>query len=101
MGPYNLLNADYHDAEWFSEVLHRGTYVSNVFLGKRNLPHFIIAVLRHDGTHSFILRATIDTEAILSLLQRIYSGSRADAFLMTRDGILQTIPSIMEKPCRR
>lgn len=90
MGPYNLLNADYHDAEWFSEVLHRGTYVSNVFLGKRNLPHFIIAVLRHDGTHSFILRATIDTEAILSLLQRIYSGSRADAFLMTRDGILQT-----------
>lgn len=90
VGPYNLLNADYHDAEWFSEVLHRGTYVSNVFLGKRNLPHFIIAVLRHDGTHSFILRATIDTEAILSLLQRIYSGSRADAFLMTRDGILQT-----------
>ena len=90
VGPYNLINADYHDAEWFSEVLHRGLYVSNVFLGKRNIPHFIIAVLRHDGTHSFILRATIDTEAIMELLQRVYSGSHSDAFLMTLDGVLQT-----------
>lgn len=90
VGPYNLINADYHDAEWFTEVLHRGLYVSNVFLGKRNLPHFIIAVLRHDGTHSFILRATIDTEAIMELLQRVYSGSHSDAFLMTLDGVLQT-----------
>lgn len=90
VGPYDLRNADYHEAAWFGEVLRRGVYVSNVFLGVRKVPHFIIAVLRHDNGHSYIMRATIDMEAITDLLQRIYSGRHADAFLISEEGILQT-----------
>lgn len=90
VGPYNLMDYNYQDAEWFGEVLYRGTYVSNIFLGKRNVPHFIIAVLRHEGGQTFIMRATIDTVAINGLLTRTYSGSHADAFLVSGDGVLQT-----------
>ena len=59
VGPFDLRTADYTSAEWFQAVLRRGVYVSDVFMGYRNVPHFIIAVLRHEGSRSFILRATI------------------------------------------
>lgn len=90
VGPFDLSNADYSNAPWFQEVLRKGVVVSDVFLGYRNVPHFIIAVLRHEGTRSFILRATIDMEAMENLLVRVYSGKRSDAFLVNEQGMLQT-----------
>ena len=90
VGPFDLRTADYTSAEWFQAVLRRGVYVSDVFMGYRNVPHFIIAVLRHEGSRSFILRATIDMEAIGALLQRLYSAGSSDAFLVNEEGILQT-----------
>ena len=90
VGPFVLRTADYTSAEWFQAVLRRGVYVSDVFMGYRNVPHFIIAVLRHEGSRSFILRATIDMEAIGALLQRLYSAGSSDAFLVNEEGILQT-----------
>ena len=97
VGPFDLRTADYTSAEWFQAVLRRGVYVSDVFMGYRNVPHFIIAVLRHEGSRSFILRATIDMEAIGALLQRLYSAGSSDAFLVNEEGILQT-PSRITVP---
>ena len=90
VGPFDLRDANYVNAPWFTEVLRKGVFVSDVFMGFRNVPHFIIAVLRHEGGESFIMRATIDMEAINSLLQRVYSGERSDAFLINEQGVLQT-----------
>ncbi|MBO4300411.1 MAG: cache domain-containing protein, partial [Desulfovibrio sp.] len=90
VGPYDLHNANYADTPWFTEVLRKGVYVSDVFMGYRHVPHFIIAVLRHEGKHSFILRATIDMEAIDALLRRVYSGPSSDAFIVSDQGVLQT-----------
>ena len=90
VGPFDLRDANYVSAPWFTEVLRKGVFVSDVFMGFRNVPHFIIAVLRHEGGESFIMRATIDMEAINSLLQRVYSGERSDAFLINEQGVLQT-----------
>lgn len=90
VGPYDLSTANYTDAPWFEEVLRQGVYVSDVFKGFRNEPHFIIAVLRHEAGKTFIVRATIDTTAIHSLLRRVYSGAHSDAFLINAEGILQT-----------
>lgn len=90
VGPYDLRDANYADAPWFTEVLRKGVYVSDVFMGFRHVPHFIIAVLRHEGGRSFILRATIDMEAIDALLRRVYSGPSSDAFLVSDQGVLQT-----------
>ena len=43
-GPYTLEGKDYSDQDWFREVVTRGVYISDVFLGFRRVPHLVIAV---------------------------------------------------------
>ncbi|MGE4312117.1 sensor histidine kinase [Desulfovibrio sp.] len=90
VGPYDLRDNNYSDTPWFREVLRKGVHVSDVFMGYRNEPHFIIAVLRHEGGRSYIVRATIDMDAVVALLRRVYSGPHSDAFLINARGELQT-----------
>ena len=90
VGPYDLRDNNYSDTPWFGEVLRKGVHVSDVFMGYRNEPHFIIAVLRHEGGRSYIVRATIDMDAVVALLRRVYSGPHSDAFLINAKGELQT-----------
>ena len=90
VGPFDLKKANYTEAAWFSEVMRKGVYVSDVFMGFRHVPHFVIAVLHNDGAASFIVRATIDMEAVDGLVLRDYAGEHGDAFLINRSGILQT-----------
>lgn len=89
VGPYDLSAANYSETHWFQEVLYKGVHVSDVFMGFRKVPHFIIAVLRHQGGKTYIMRATIDMEAINALLSRVYSGKRSEAFLLNAEGLLQ------------
>jgi signal transduction histidine kinase len=43
-GPYELQGRDYREHNWFHEVSIRGYHVSDVFMGYRSIPHFVIAV---------------------------------------------------------
>lgn len=89
-GPFDLHDAHYAETPWFLEVVRKGVYVSDVFMGYRHVPHFIIAVLRHEGGRSFIIRATIDMEAVDALLHRDEADPQGDAFLVNGAGVLQT-----------
>jgi signal transduction histidine kinase len=91
VGPYNLTGKNYHEQPWFREVIIKGVYISDVFGGFRDIPHFVIAV-KHDyddGGFS-ILRATIDTDRFNSLIGSLDLRPFTDAFLINRGGILQT-----------
>jgi len=90
-GPYDLKGKNYKDQPWFSEVLVRGEYVSDVFMGHRNLPHFVIAI-RHERPSGgvFVLRTTIDMEMINRVFYSLDLGPNTDAFLINQNGILQT-----------
>ena len=44
LGPYQLSGRDYHQAPWFKAVIQNGFFISDVFLGYRQVPHFVIAV---------------------------------------------------------
>lgn len=90
VGPFDLDEANYQNTRWFQDVQFKGVICTDVFLGFRQTPHFIIAVLRHTEGKSFILRATIDMSLLESLLSREYSGLHSEAFLVNRQGILQT-----------
>ncbi len=92
MGPYQLKNLNYKNETWFHEVMLRGIYISDVFTGFRKFPHFIIAVLRREGDHNWILRATIDTDIFDNLVKAAQVGKRGDAFVVNKDKILQTSP---------
>jgi len=93
VGPYRekVQGKDYKEAPWFSEVLVRGTYVSDVFTGFRNYPHFIIALT--DPLKTYIIRATINSGIFNSLLYSAQIGSSGDAFILNSNGEFQT-PSL-------
>jgi two-component system NtrC family sensor kinase len=90
VGPYTLEHKNYKDAAWFQQTMTRGVYVSDVFLGLRGVPHFIIAVKKNDGERSWILRATIDSDVFNNLVRRAQVGASGDAFIVNRDGRYQT-----------
>lgn len=89
-GPYALKGVNYKDSEWFQSVRLKGMYVSDVFLGVRNFPHFIIAVLRREGERLWILRATINTDLFESMVKAAQTGEFGDAFLVNEKNVLQT-----------
>jgi two-component system NtrC family sensor kinase len=90
-GPYDLLGKDYSQQSWFKEVMVKGLYISNVFMGYRQFPHIAIAVLRRtEDDRSWVLRATIDTSKFDDLISSMGLTPESDAFLINRDGTLQT-----------
>ena len=98
VGPFDLQGKDYSEQDWFLEVMDRRNVISDVFLGFRDVPHFVIAVKRlcSNGT-IMILRATIDTEQFTNLVQSLNRSASTDAFLINNHGVLQT-PSLYHGP---
>jgi signal transduction histidine kinase len=90
-GPYHLENADYSDQPWFKEIQNRGIFISDVFMGLRNLPHIIIAVKQAQADGSFyVLRTAVSIERLTEILSHEQTGEVGDAFLVNHEGVLQT-----------
>lgn len=92
VGPYKLEGVNYKNEEWFHEVMLRGVYISDVFMGFRKYPHFIIAVMRREGDRTWILRATIDTEIFDAMVKAAQVGKHGDAYVVNKSEVLQTAP---------
>ncbi len=91
VGPYELMGRNYKDQSWFQDVRLRGIYVSEVFMGYRKFPHFVIAVMHEiDKGGFYVLRATLDMETVSSNILSLSHRPSTDAFLINRDGVLQT-----------
>jgi two-component system NtrC family sensor kinase len=91
-GPFKLAKADYADADWFRKSIRSEFFISDVFLGLRGMPHFIIAVRGSHQDGHWILRATIDFVRFTSLVENIRLGKTGFAFIVNRKGELQTTP---------
>jgi two-component system NtrC family sensor kinase len=90
-GPFDLKNKDYSDQQWFVVCVQNGSYLSDVFLGYRNMPHMIIALKWPTPNGSFyILRATLDIKKFIQILSSLELSERSEAFLCNREGLLQT-----------
>ena len=91
VGDFELYDKDYHDQPWFQQVVERGVYVSDIFLGFRQVPHLVIAVKQTMPDGDFqILRASVGISPFEDLLANLELGGLGDAFIINRDGILQT-----------
>ncbi len=90
VGPYDLAGKNYRDAEWFPLVVERGVYVSDMFLGKREVPHFVIAVKRVEGDRFWILRVTVNTDYFSKLVDGVRMGSTGESFIVNSQGLYQT-----------
>jgi len=92
VGPYDLLQRNYGTAPWFKEASEKQTFTSDVFLGFRNVPHFIIAVRQGQGEGAWILRATINAAKFGSLVENVRLGRTGEAFIINQEGRFQTRP---------
>lgn len=90
VGPYDLRGRNYIDQPWFNEVMIKGHYKSDVYMGFRQQPHFIIAVRRHENQQAWILRATIDPNRLEEIIRSARIGRTGDAYLVNRQGVFQT-----------
>ncbi|MFH2035280.1 MAG: ATP-binding protein [Candidatus Zixiibacteriota bacterium] len=92
VGPYQLEDKNYSETDWFKEVMVRGVFVSDVFLGFRQVPHCIIAVKSTREENPWILRATINSQQFDELVKTGVSEKINDAFIINKVGIYQTTP---------
>lgn len=93
-GALGLEGADYSGADWLREFRAQGgsVYVSNVFLGLRKTPHFIVAVRTIIDDRPFILRATVDFARFSKVVGEIRVGGVGKACIINRQGQYQTPP---------
>ena len=91
-GPYSQApDKNYREQPWFEEAASRSVYVSEVTPGIQRSPHFVIAVRQNQPDDSFfILRATIDTKTLDSLIRLLELHEESDAFIINQQGILQS-----------
>jgi two-component system NtrC family sensor kinase len=90
IGPYQLTGRNYQNTPWFGEVIKKGYYISDVFLGYRQIPHFIIAIAKEDAGHQWIIRATIDPQMFNLLVGGVRIGRTGEAYLLDAQGVFQT-----------
>lgn len=100
-GRYKLENVDYSDAPWFNEALEKSYYISDIFLGLRSKPHFIISVKRFRHGRYLLLRATINFETFNSLAENLRFGKTGFAFILNKKGDFQTKPHNEMLPSNR
>lgn len=90
-GPFNLVGKNYLTSEWYTRTLAKKIYISEVFMGYRHVPHFVIAVSKKipEVKGHWVLRASIDTEKLDRFMSSIYSEVVTDVFLVNQSGLLQ------------
>jgi two-component system NtrC family sensor kinase len=93
-GPFRLENANYAASEWFREAMTKQFFISDVFVGLRGFPHFIVASRNEWNGNHFILRATVDFQAFNRVVQGIRIGETGAAFIINRQNELQTDTSL-------
>ncbi len=89
-GPFELTGKIYSQTDWFKEVMKRGYYISDIFLGYRQIPHFVIAVVREEGEQKWVIRATIDPLLFNELVEKVRMGKTGEAYILNAKGFFQT-----------
>jgi two-component system NtrC family sensor kinase len=92
VGPYRLQGVNYSNQQWYNQVLGRSVYVSNVFMGFREVPHFVIAASKKlPGRQDYwVLRASIDIKNLEEVISRVVAREARDLFLVDEQGQFQT-----------
>ena len=101
VGPYDLMARNYRDHPWFQPTVERGIFISDVYLGYRRIPHFIIAVKQQDADGFWILRATVDADFFERFVAASAGDFKAEAYLVNREGVYQTRPRASGGPLEK
>jgi two-component system NtrC family sensor kinase len=101
VGPYDLMARNYRDHFWFRPTVEKGIFISDVYLGYRQVPHFIIAVKQQDSDGFWILRATVDADFFERFVAASAGDFKAEAYLVNREGVYQNRPQSAGAPMEK
>jgi len=97
-GYFKLEKADYSEADWFKKAINTRYSISDVFMGLRSKPHFIVSVRNQYNGQCWILRATIDFLSFNSIVENLRIGRTGFAFILNQAGEFQTKPFLETVP---
>lgn len=93
-GPYPYLyRKDYSNESWFITLLgqSRNYYISDIYLGFRNKPHFTIAVKQIIDGQPYIMRVALDPDKFYLFLRNISRGKAVEAAIVNKEGLYQVV----------
>ncbi len=93
-GPFPYLHGkDYTEESWFKTLMSqvRNYYISDIYLGFRNRPHFTIAVKQLIDGKMYIMRATLDPDKFYLFMRTISRGKGVDSSLINKQGYYQVV----------
>ncbi len=93
-GPHAFLRGkNYAGERWFRQLVdHEKSFtISDVYLGFRGKPHFIIAVRREVDGRPWILRASVDPEKFGEFVRSSHLVEEAESFIVNDRGERQTL----------
>ena len=91
-GPYKLTNVQYYEMDWFKKAIEKPFFTSDVFLGLRGTPHFIVTVKNETNGRPWLLKATIDFGSFNTIVENLRIGETGFAFILNKAGEFQTKP---------
>ena len=93
-GPFPYLqNKAYGKETWFLSLLkqERDYYISDIYLGFRNKPHFTIAVRQVIDGQLYAMRSTLDPDKFYMFLRTISHGKGVESALINPAGTYQIV----------
>lgn len=100
-GRFKLEKARYASAKWFAEAFQEQDYISDVFLGLRSSPHFIISSKVIFEGRSYLLKATINFDAFNSFAENLRVGDTGFAYILNQNNEFQTKPHFDMLPIKK
>jgi two-component system NtrC family sensor kinase len=93
-GPFPYLqDKNYANEKWFINLMHqdRNHFISDIYLGFRNKPHFTIAVKQMIDGKPFVMRSTLDPDKFYMFLRTINRGQGVNSALINSEGSYQLV----------
>ncbi len=93
-GPFpSLLGKSYRGEAWFRRLSQseQDFFISDVYLGFRSQPHFIVAVRQEMDGEAWTLRASVDPKKFGEFVGSAYLVREAEAFIINGKGQRQTL----------
>lgn len=100
-GPFSYLQGkDYSNEYWLQKLMSQEQkyYISDIYLGFRQKPHFTIAVRQIVEGKSYILRATLDPDKFYMFLRGLGRGKSAESEIINHEGKYQVVDPEKAQP---
>lgn len=100
-GPFSYLQGkDYSNEDWFQKLMNQEQkyYISDIYLGFRQKPHFTIAVRQIIEGKNYVLRATLDPDKFYMFLRGLGRGKSAESEIINHEGKYQVVDPEKAQP---